>query len=291
MHYRIFSYTNWNNFMKPLKIAVASDLHLEFEPLHLRNKESAQVLVLAGDVLVAEDLDRLPPTTSPYANSHNLGTRQLSAKRYHQFLKQVTGEFPHVMAVAGNHEFYHGNWYKHLEVLRETYAQYPNIDFLEQDCVVVQGIQFIGGTLWTDMNRGDPLTLHATRDLMNDFRVIRNDQAGYRKLSPHDTVQRHRDTLGYFKLLLQNKQPTVVVSHHAPTHLSVHSKYRGEGVLNGAYFSDLSDLILDNPHIKLWAHGHMHDACEYLVGDTRVVCNPRGYPSENQQFELKYYDV
>ena len=47
--------------------------------------------------------------------------------------------------------------------------------------------------------------------------------------------------------------------------------------MNGGYASDLSDFILDHPQIKLWTHGHMHQCFDYMIGSTRVVCNPRGY--------------
>jgi hypothetical protein len=50
--------------------------------------------------------------------------------------------------------------------------------------------------------------------------------------------------------------------------------------MNGGYASNLSEFILDHPRIKAWTHGHMHQQFDYMVGDTRVVCNPRGYPGE-----------
>jgi Icc-related predicted phosphoesterase len=77
----------------------------------------------------------------------------------------------------------------------------------------------------------------------------------------------------------------------APSFLSVNEKFKHDGKSNGAYCSDLSDLILDNPNIKVWVHGHVHDTCDYKVGDTRVLCNPRGYlPWEaGNGFEAGYY--
>jgi len=129
------------------------------------------------------------------------------------------------------------------------------------------------------MNKGDPLTLHAVRDMMNDYRAIRNDEKGYVKLKPMDTVERHRKTLEYFKFVLsENKdKKCVVVGHHSPSFQSVHETYRGETLMNGAYHSDLSEFILDHPQIKLWTHGHTHHPFDYMIGETRIVCNPRGY--------------
>jgi predicted phosphodiesterase len=63
----------------------------------------------------------------------------------------------------------------------------------------------------------------------------------------------------------------------APSFASVNKKYAHEKTMNGAYASDLSEFILDNENIKVWVHGHMHDPVDYMIGDTRVVSNPRGY--------------
>ena len=86
----------------------------------------------------------------------------------------------------------------------------------------------------------------------------------------------------------------VVVGHHAPTPLSIHEKYKKEYYMNGGYHSDLSEFILDRPQIVLWTHGHMHDPCDYMMGETRVVCNPRGYKGHDPQanlFQLKFLDI
>ena len=69
----------------------------------------------------------------------------------------------------------------------------------------------------------------------------------------------------------------VVVGHHAPSKLSTKAVYEKEFIMNGAYSSDLSEFILDHPQIKLWTHGHTHHAFDYMIGTTRIVCNPRGY--------------
>ena len=78
---------------------------------------------------------------------------------------------------------------------------------------------------------------------------------------------------------------TVVVTHHAPSALSVPERFRGE-TLNGAYYSNLEDIMLDNHQIVYWTHGHTHDSFEYEVGSTTVVCNPFGYyyKEENKNF-------
>ena len=280
-----------------MKIALASDLHLEFEDIDLKNTEDAEVLILSGDIMLAEDLHNYtPPVASPHQPYSEMGARQLAAQRFHNFLSKVSNEFPHVVYVAGNHEFYHGRWSASLDHLRETCAKYPNVYFLECDVKVINEVSFIGATLWTDCNKGDPLTLHALADMMNDYKIVRNDEHGYTKLRPAHTMHRHQKTLSYLKAVLPDMKDrkVVFVGHHGPSTMSTHPRYTNDYIMNGGYRSDLSDLILDNPQIKLWTHGHMHDPFDYMIGSTRVVCNPRGYAGHDEQadyFQLKYLDI
>lgn len=283
-----------------MKLAVASDLHLEFQDIDLNNTEGAEVLILSGDIMIAEDLHQHPndpPTvTSPYEPYKNLGARQMAAMKFRGFLKRCSDNFPHVVYVAGNHEFYHGKWKASLQDLRDTCSAFPNVYFLERDIKVINEVSFIGATLWTDCNKGDPLTLHALGDMMNDYRVIRNDEHGYTKLRPAHSMYRHQQTIAYLKSVLPDMKDkkVVFVGHHGPSAMSTHPKYANETLMNGGYRSELSELILDNPQIVLWTHGHMHDPFDYMIGTTRVVCNPRGYKGHDPQadvFELKFLDI
>lgn len=264
-----------------MKIAIASDIHLEIADLNLQNTVDADVLVLAGDILLAQDLHDHPPSQTPYSPEiiRTLGSRQLKAQKYRDFIKRVSFQFPHVIAIAGNHEFYHGKWVGSIQTLREEYGVYPNVHFLERDICKIEDVTFVGGTLWTDYNRGDPLALHAISGVMNDFNMIRHDGLGFTKLRPAHALSRHRDTLDYFKTVIDERkdEKVVVVSHMAPSSLSIHEKYKHETLTNSAYYSDLGDFILDRPQIRYWIHGHVHTDFDYQIGDCRVVCNPRGY--------------
>jgi Icc-related predicted phosphoesterase len=283
-----------------MKIALCSDLHLEFKDIELYNTEGAEVLILSGDIMVADSLhNHQPPTvTSPYEPYKQLGHNALMAQRYRGFLERVSKEFPHVVYVAGNHEFYHGKWKGSIDDLRIEAARYPNVYYLERDLKEINGYTFVGATLWTDCNKNDPLTLHALTDLMNDYRIIRNDEHGYTKLRPAHSMYRHQQTLNYFKTVIGDRKDEhiVVVGHHAPSLESIHERYRNpsQSLMNGGYASDLSEFILDHPQIKLWTHGHMHDPFDYNIGTTRIVCNPRGYGGHDPQadvFELKFLDI
>jgi Icc-related predicted phosphoesterase len=263
-----------------MRIQLCSDLHLEFSDVNIKNDNLADVLILSGDIMIAQDLhDHPEPVTSPYASYQQLGRRQESAQRFRNFLRRISFQFPHVVYVAGNHEFYHGKFVDSIRVLREECARYPNIYFMENDYKKIDDILFIGATLWTDLNRGDPVTLYTVANSMNDYRVIRHDELGYTRLRPAHTLSRHRKSLEFIVEAIKN-HPTdrvVVVTHMAPSVLSINERYKNDRVMNGAYYSDLSEFILDHPRIELWTHGHVHTPVDYMIGSTRVVCNPRGY--------------
>jgi len=268
-----------------MKITLVSDLHLEFSDcFDIKNENNADVLILGGDIMIAEDLHDHPYVPSIYEHGAfaELGRKQKRVQTFRDFLTRMSNLFPHVVYIAGNHEFYHGKWVKGIQYLRDECAKFPNIHFLERDCVKIQDVTFIGGTLWTNCNKGDPLTLHAIRDMMNDFRIIKNDEKGYTNLKPADTAIRHRETLDYIRTVIAEKhdEKFVVVGHHSPSFQSVHEQYKTETIMNGAYHSDLSEFILDHPQIKLWTHGHTHHCFDYMIGETRIVCNPRGYHSD-----------
>jgi len=280
-----------------MKIKLVSDLHLEFSDCYINNDEGADVLILGGDICIAQDLHDHPEPANTYeqsliATGTGLGRRQEKAQRFRDFFKRCSFQFPHVIYIMGNHEFYNGKFYAGIDYMREELAKYPNIHMLEQDTYVIQDrnketgevtdVVFVGGTLWTDMNRRDPLTMHAIEGMMNDFRIIRNDYRSYACMSALDVAIRHDKTLAYIKIVLdQNKdKKCVVVGHHSPSFQSCHPMYGSDTLMNGGYHSDLSEFILDHPQVKLWTHGHTHHPFDYVIGDTRVVCNPRGYQND-----------
>ena len=257
--------------------------------------------MLAGDILIANDLHDHPKPEVPYPPEiiRTLGSRQRRAQEYRDFISRCAVQFPHVVVIAGNHEFYSGKWIQSVQTLRDEYGVYPNVHFLERDMITIDDITFVGGTLWTDLNRGDPLTLHAVGDMMNDYRMIRHDGLGYTKLRPAHTLSRHRETLDYFKTVIDDRKDgkIVVVSHMAPSFMSIHERYRNEKLMNGAFYSDLSEFILDRPQIKVWIHGHLHHELDYQIGDCRILCQPRGYvgherdTQENDPYYPKIIDV
>lgn len=263
-----------------MKVKVVSDLHLEFSNIEIKNN-GCDVLILSGDIMLADVLEDFP---ADYDNTKIVSSRQIKAVRFRNFLRDCCEDFPNVIYVAGNHEFYHGKFYKTLDILKEECAEFPNLHFLEDKSVTIDDIIFVGGTVWTDCNKRDPFTMWQLPKMMNDFHIIKNERNGYRRMSTDDIANRHHTTMEFIRTVAKHApadKKIVVVSHHSPSEQSVHSQYKDHFAMNGGYRSHLDSFILDNPNIVLWTHGHTHYCFDYMIGNTRVICNPRGYQDES----------
>ena len=296
-----------------MKIAVCSDIHLEFGTISLENTEGADVLILGGDICVAKDIMN--------RDDNGIFDRFSRSNTIHTFFQECCERFPHVIYIMGNHEHYHGDYANTLTILRSRLGYLRNLHILDKEIVSIDGVTFIGGTLWTDMNKEDPITLLHMKDRMNDFRCVTNsnkqdvvfkgghtNEAGQfvedpwgthvrpARFTPEDAVVDHKKMLDYVRLIIEGKfeQKFVVVGHHAPSKTSTHPRYANEVVMNGGYSSALDEFIMDHPQIKLWTHGHTHEDFDYNIGSTRIVCNPRGYDAYEDRadrFQLKFVEV
>lgn len=253
-----------------MKISLVSDLHLENGYQELPGGE---VLILAGDICEARDFKK---------DFHS--TRLLDAKpgsyKWYDFFYKECAKYDRVFYVLGNHEHYQGRFDRTHNELKEILP--ANVRLLENDCEEYRGVLFVGATLWTDCNNNNPLTIHILKYSMNDYRIIKNHYVNkdiYYKLTPEYTSSVHRKSRDYIRFIANEKShmPIVVITHHGPSFMSINEKYKHEMHMNGGYTSDLSELILDHENIRVWVHGHMHDAVDYVLGSTRVVSNPRGY--------------
>jgi predicted phosphodiesterase len=294
-----------------MKIALASDVHLEFGPLEINNTDSADVLILSGDICVARDLtDR---------DMHNLMGEHTKNHRYHSFFETCAARFDHVIYIAGNHEHYNGDYATSISHLKSKLGYLKNLHVLEKETITLGDTTFVCGTLWTDMNKEDPRTLSSIRGMMNDYRIITNSskkvtfksympdpenpdkdfftfQERDATFCPEDTVEDHKAMLAVIReaVAANPAGKFVVVGHHSPSKLSTKPQYQDDVIVNGAYSSDLSELMLDHPQIKMWTHGHTHHEFDYMIGTCRVVCNPRGYDGYEQQavdWKLKTFEV
>lgn len=249
-----------------MKLQIISDLHLEFNDVTINNAD-ADILCLAGDICLAKDLVKNTP----------------KGEKFRQFFDHVSKEFDTVLYIMGNHEHYSGRWNNTAANIRNALEPWDNITLLDDGWLNFGKTRIIGTSLWTNMNKGDPLTMMHIKNSMNDYHVITIENNGiYHKLRPIDTLNAHTRAVETIKLAAETWDGDVVVlGHHAPSFQSVHERYKHDWMMNGGYVSDLNEYILSQEKIKVWIHGHVHNSFDYMIGECRVVCNPHGYYKEN----------
>lgn len=252
-----------------MKISLVSDLHLEFG---YQSLPGGEVLILAGDICEARSFIKSFHSTrlSPYVPGQTI----------YDFFYHECAKYERVFYVLGNHEHYHSRFDRTYSDLKACLPE--NVRLLENEFEEYNGVVFLGATLWTDLGKANPLVTHTAKYSMNEYRVVTNHYVNknlYYKLTPEHTVSVHKDTLTFFRRTLKDlvDKPVVVITHHAPTFQSIHERYKDGWAMNCNYASDLSELILDCENIRTWIHGHTHDPVDYMVGNTHVISNPRGY--------------
>ncbi len=244
-------------------IQVLSDLHIEFQALQPTHAD-ADVVVLAGDI-------------------HSGG-------RTIEWVKQAFPERP-VVLVLGNHDYWdHTDINGVLDKAREETAG-THIHLLENDAITLAGIRFLGCTLWTDyrLSGNQPLAMLDAQLVINDFKRIKGP--GDEDLIPAEIEYRHQESRAWLQRELETGHdgPVVVVTHHAPSLLSIPERYRArtDSHKMAAYASSMERFC---GTAALWIHGHIHESVDYDMAGTRIVSNPRGYGPKalNQDFNPEF---
>ncbi len=247
------------------QIRIVSDLHTCFIPmskaagvfesmLPYTTGEKEQILILAGDIV---------------ADIHEW-VNQIWFDFYTPWFIELGKRFKAVIYVAGNHEFYHSNIVDGYNYLYSLEKQIPNLYIGNNHTTVLDGVRFLGTTLWSDLS--GPLDAIFANQI-SDLEVINGWTVG-------TWQQAHNEAVAYLttELAKDFDGKTVVVTHHLPTYMSIQERFRRQG-LNCCYASNLDNLIAYND-IDLMIHGHTHNSLDYMAGDTRIIANPYGYYGE-----------
>ncbi len=246
-----------------MKLHILSDLHLEFAPFTAPETD-ADVIVLAGDIGVG------------------LAGLEWAAR-------QQAFKYRPIIYVSGNHEFY-GARLERIAVEMRKYAGELGIHYLDNDTLVLDGVRFLGATLWTDFELfgsspqqiGD--ALHAAKNSIADFSQIIYGSTGW--LRPEQTVTLHRISRQYITDALATPfdGPTVVVTHHVPSQAAIEPRWHRD-IVSACFTSPLDELVIQS---NLWIAGHTHGHAQVALGNQigkgRLVVNPRGYPREESRF-------
>ncbi|MES1990938.1 MAG: metallophosphoesterase [Pseudomonadota bacterium] len=253
------------------RFLIYSDLHYEMgsrfaPPAHLRGKVDG--VILAGDISAFPTVIRRAQSISDALDAP-------------------------VVLLAGNHEFY-GYVVEHVIDALHAHAD-DRVQFLECGSTEIGGTRILGTTLWTDYNLNPKLRVLAMSDmpeLMEDYRAIKRvlrDETTCR-IDTDYLLAAHMKCRDWLSRALNEKfnGPTIVVTHTAPSRQSIRS-HNPNNVIAAGFASNLEDFICERD-IALWAHGHIHDSVDYMIGGTRVVSNPYGYERDelNKEFDPEF---
>lgn len=238
-------------------VQYASDWHNEWMPADglIPMPIMGDILVLAGDIVV--DLPQL------------------------QAILEKIPETVSVIYVLGNHEYYGWDWAIAERAYAEAVKAWPHVYLLQNHVAVVRGIRFVGTTLWSAL--AGRLPPDAYRGKVVDYDQIVDSHG--RPIWPEHTQLWHRQSVDFLRRTLSQpwSGPTIVVTHHAPSFLSEHPQWAGSDI-RGAFCSSLENII-EAYRPDVWIHGHVHESCDYVLGQTRIVCNPLGvWGMENPEF-------
>lgn len=245
-----------------MKIQLLSDIHIEFG-FRTIAKTDADVIVLAGDIYLGEKAIRW---IGEEAQEHQKP----------------------LIFVAGNHEFYKGEYHQVIDDMSRAAAQYEHVHFLNTDELVIDGVRFLGCTLWTDYMAYTEvpryMNMREVESVLNDHKVIWfND----RKLLASDLLEIHEKERAWLnkKLDEQFDGKTVVVTHHGPTLQASHPEFKMNSI-STAFISDCESLV---QKADFWCYGHTHSNLDVQIGKCRVMSNQHGYPREEVEgFDPKF---
>ena len=237
-----------------MKLCLLSDLHLD------HHKDGGvefmrQLVIPECDlIVVAGDLS------------------QVDHWRWKQSVKEICNKSNQVLYVLGNHEYYTSTLVEVDCKSHKLSEEIPNLVvasrakiLTNKEIPALENLSLLAGTLWF---QDFPDQIYYKK-FLNDFEYIE-------RLEPEIYRRNER-----FDVLLHGvkDEPCLVISHHMPSYRSVNCNYIGSA-LNRFFVGGEFEKVIESSKIKLWCHGHGHDAVDYKIGSTRIISNPAGYPRE-----------
>jgi len=228
-----------------MKLQLISDIHLDI----VKNKHEIDafirnlnpggediVLALAGDI-----------------SEHDM---------VEEILTKICQRYTAVVYVAGNHEYWHSSFGRVNNMLSLLNDKIANLHWLNNSFTEIDGVRFIGSTLWFEYNALSPIYNIG----WSDFAQIDN--------IPDDFYRKNSETVWFFEHNI--KDGDIVVTHHLPSYRSCSKGFLGSPL--NIFYANRLDALIEGTKPSLWLHGHTHENCDYNINKTRVLCNPHGYP-------------
>ncbi len=237
-----------------MKIISFSDIHLEFEKdLAAPKNSAADLMILSGDIL---NLDKP-----------------------HLLERFLAGWEKPVVYVPGNHEYYTRRPIDEENAIFEAWAKQrlPNLVFLRDAPYTLNGVNFFGGTMWTDFGGGggNEAAMAEAVKCMTDYELIYT--APGKIIEPRETIAFHdtfkRKLIAWLETPV--KGPRVVITHHAPA-LCPNSQYDGSPLIPAFNSLDMVEII-EKYQPDFWFYGHTHECDRQKIGRTQLWSNQLGY--------------
>jgi 3',5'-cyclic AMP phosphodiesterase CpdA len=212
-----------------------------------------------------------------------------------------------IYAVLGNHDVWRdgsapGYTIEEQYERCKEYGAKLGITVIEREATYVGDVRILGTTLWTDFECRPPTmslkqamyfsqngylpgdgNYRGERDRMNDYKFTHQiDPDGRRRrFTPARSIEIHKESVAWLEAQLATPHdgPTLVMTHHAPSPKSLMPGWHNH---DWCYASDLESLMIGDGAPEVWLHGHIHRSRDYCVGETRVIANPRGYPTRQR---------
>lgn len=232
-----------------------SDLHLEHarqEPIILPNEDEYDIVTLLGDI----------------------------SNRY-QGVAWAKKKFPRnkpVLFLLGNHERY-GHDYNDIQEESKTWSE-DNIVVLNPGCCVIDNVNFVGATLWSDAilsgYKYDPYYIERS---ISDFHVIRDNNQMF---SVKRMQEIYEQEVQYIKDSIRSDMKNVILTHFMMSQQCIDLKYLGSN-LNSYFCNDLDYILNENKdNILYWGYGHTHARNTIIHKESEIpmICHARGYPLE-----------
>jgi Icc-related predicted phosphoesterase len=203
------------------------------------------------------------------------------------FVQRVNGALPntHIIFIAGNHEFYRQCRTTTLTIYREAFSSHKMIHFLENDYIDIDGVRFIGATLWTGFPLHSPkYTLEEVmtyaKDNVSDFSLIADETNPLKMFTPMIAKTLFNESKAEIIKILEQSNPKkcVVVTHFPPAKQVLHPLYPPD-LVTSYFTTDCLDII-NTYQPAYWFYGHNHWSDRTSIGSTKLVSNQFCYPNE-----------
>ncbi|KWU19022.1 metallophosphoesterase [Burkholderia cenocepacia] len=240
------------------------------------------MLIQPSSDLHMDNASWTPPTTDAdvLVFAGDLFDDGVASMRWCADLTQRTGK--PVVVVPGNHDLMGARIGVRLKAMYDVARTY-GVHLLHNRSVVIDDVRFVGATMWTDFEAAGQgmktLSMHAARDMIADYSTIftGDGHGNGRLLTPEYAVRMHQRTRRALLRGLEDaySEKVVVVTHHGPSRRSQDEAFRSSAIAPG-FVSDMDEFV-GISNARCWLHGHLHSSALYMLGSTKVLCNPRGH--------------